>query len=868
MSQINRLCTRSVEFESTQPAEGEESDGRTLEGYGAVFDMPTRINSWEGDFEERISPGAFSKTLSERKPIMQYDHGRDARTGSVPIGAIQELREDPQGLYVKARLFDNPIVEPIRQAIEGGAISGMSFKFNVKRDEWRDGAGQLLRPEELGRLLHNAGDRGPLQRNIKEVQLFEVGPVATPAYAGTSVGVRSLTDDEREALVEEYRKTMDVEDEAVTDEVVVDDAEERGLPMGSKEEVQHSWVKLHHDDATKKSMTPDEKKAMKAKLLAAAVKFDIKLHKDPLPASWKKFNDGKFVKSDEGETDERVMTTESLPGHHMAEGVCAKCGADDDGADCDPSKLTSGLNYPKDTSETKSSESTGAAHEGTPAATRTNDDAAREGTSSKRDTETTPRKAVPMAKSLEELRARLDEISERMQEIGSDETRSLEDAEQTEFDTLDTESTEIERSIEQIEKRAERLKTLASRGSAERGSDRGPAFHKKTEDIYDVAEIRMASNGSEDFAARLRDNAMRAVEAAKFGTKSREEAQGEAARLLDEVDNSNGDLAMRYLVTGSADYERAFTKLLRHGSDVMCTAEERQALVRAQTLGTDANGGFAVPFQLDPTVMLTNAGATNPIRNLARVEQIVGKQWQGVTSAGVSVTRAGETSPTVSDGSFSLAQPVVSTNRVQGFVPFTIEIDLSWNALRSEITRVLVDAKAREEDSFITGDGTGTNPEGILTGASTTVTAGGTAAFAANDIYNLHAAIPPRFENKATFLAHKGIYNKVRQFDTSGGAQLWAHIGDGRPNGLMGYPAAYASAMSNSLATGQKIMVLGDFSNFLIVDRIGMTVELVPHLFDVAGGNNRPTGQRGVYAIWMNNSKTLIPGAFRTLVTG
>jgi len=189
--------------------------------------------------------------------------------------------------------------------------------------------------------------------------------------------------------------------------------------------------------------------------------------------------------------------------------------------------------------------------------------------------------------------------------------------------------------------------------------------------------------------------------------------------------------------------------------------------------------------------MLTNAGATNPIRDLARIEQIVGKQWQGVTSAGTTVTRGTETT-VVGDNSFTLAQPVVNTNRVQGFVPFTIEIDLSWNALRSEITRVLVDAKAREEDSFITGDGTGTNPEGILTGASTTVTAGGTASFAYTDIYNLHAAIPPRFEHNATFLAHKGIYNKVRQFDTSGGSQLWAHIGDGRPNGLMGYPAAYA----------------------------------------------------------------------------
>jgi predicted phage gp36 major capsid-like protein len=42
-----------------------------------------------------------------------------------------------------------------------------------------------------------------------------------------------------------------------------------------------------------------------------------------------------------------------------------------------------------------------------------------------------------------------------------------------------------------------------------------------------------------------------------------------------------------------------------------------------------------------------------------------------------------------------------------------------------------------------------------------------------------------------------------------------------------------------------------------------MTVEMIPHLFGPAG--RRPTGQRGVYAVWMNNSKILVPSAFKRL---
>jgi predicted phage gp36 major capsid-like protein len=34
----------------------------------------------------------------------------------------------------------------------------------------------------------------------------------------------------------------------------------------------------------------------------------------------------------------------------------------------------------------------------------------------------------------------------------------------------------------------------------------------------------------------------------------------------------------------------------------------------------------------------------------------------------------------------------------------------------------------------------------------------------------------------------------------------------------------------------------------------------------VMGPNGRPTGQRGIYAIWRNNAKLLVPNAFRALV--
>jgi HK97 family phage prohead protease len=170
------LLTRAATFEIRAAGD----DGFTLEGYAAVFGATTRIDSWEGTFDERIERGAFAKTLKERSPVIQFDHGHDIATGSVPIAAVNTIREDTKGLWVSARMFDNPRVEPIRQAIAGGAIDGMSFRFRVTREEW-DESGDI-----------------PL-RTIRELELFELGPVVFPAYAATSVGVRSLLADLDEA---------------------------------------------------------------------------------------------------------------------------------------------------------------------------------------------------------------------------------------------------------------------------------------------------------------------------------------------------------------------------------------------------------------------------------------------------------------------------------------------------------------------------------------------------------------------------------------------------------------------------------------------------------------------------------------------
>lgn len=219
---MSEFIERAVDFEplsAEERASSNQGDGKTLEGYAAVFDQDTVINSWEGHFKERMVRGAFRKTLKERVPVCQFDHGHDSRFGNLPIGSFEELKEDKHGLKVRARLFDH--AEPIRQAIEAGAVTGMSFRFKVVRDSWADDKGNPITDRnELMDKLYNAkkGDK-PLQRTIKEVKLMEAGPVVFPAYPQTTVGVRSMTDDQRRSAIEDLTAGFESSDAEILDEL-------------------------------------------------------------------------------------------------------------------------------------------------------------------------------------------------------------------------------------------------------------------------------------------------------------------------------------------------------------------------------------------------------------------------------------------------------------------------------------------------------------------------------------------------------------------------------------------------------------------------------------------------------------------------
>lgn len=79
---------------------------------------------------------------------------------------------------------------------------------------------------------------------------------------------------------------------------------------------------------------------------------------------------------------------------------------------------------------------------------------------------------------------------------------------------------------------------------------------------------------------------------------------------------------------------------------------------------------------------------------------------------------------------------------------------------------------------------------------------------------------------------------------------------------LLGKPVEEMSTMATATTTTTKWAIFGDWKQgYVIGDRLGMTVSIIPHLF---GATNRyPTGQRGFYAFWRNDGRVQVPNALR-----
>ncbi|MGW6120212.1 phage major capsid protein [Nocardia sp. NPDC055165] len=459
-----------------------------------------------------------------------------------------------------------------------------------------------------------------------------------------------------------------------------------------------------------------------------------------------------------------------------------------------------------------------------------------------------------MKKTITELRTKLAEMTSEVAELVTrdDADMSAEDADR--FDYLEQRIPETREQIADIETRIQNIKATAR------------------------DEQRPTARNSEQRSAEY-NAAMRHLDANVKADILRAESASTVERLMGKGNTAARTWTERWAASaGSPEYTRAFAKLAAdpHRGHMLFTPEEAEAFRAVQSLNEEramsvgGSGQYIVPTHLDPAIVLSNGGSNNPLRAISRVVTTTSDSWNGVTSAGATAEWTAEATE-FADGSPTLAPAPIPVHKGDVFVPYSFELEGDGLSFVQQLQGVLADAAEQQNaTAYTTGNGS-TAPKGIITslvasaGSVPLISPTTAETFAAADIYKVQNALPARFSANAKWNAHLATLNSARQFETINGSIKFPELTQNPPM-LLGRPVFENSNMDgvlNAAATESNYNLLyGDFSQFVIVDRVGSTVEIVQHL---VGDNRRPTGQRGMVLWYRTGSDVLVPNAFRLL---
>lgn len=189
----------------TSRATADGGSSPVIEGHGALFNDEAII---AGMFRERILPGAFKESIAQDDIRVAFNHDANfilGRTGA----KTASVNEDAKGLKYTATPPDTQAGRDTVISIKRGDISGSSFQFEIVNPDDEDWDFEQVKQGKL-----------PL-RTIKRAKVWEVGPVAWPAYENTTVSARAI------ATVEAARAELAAAEETTPDPVAAPTIEER-----------------------------------------------------------------------------------------------------------------------------------------------------------------------------------------------------------------------------------------------------------------------------------------------------------------------------------------------------------------------------------------------------------------------------------------------------------------------------------------------------------------------------------------------------------------------------------------------------------------------------------------------------------------
>jgi HK97 family phage prohead protease len=148
-----------------------EDGTHTISGYAVKWEMKSETMGYWTRFKEQFKKGAFSESLTNDDQRALWSHDTSQVLGRTKNGTLR-LSEDDVGLKFELDLPNTTLGNDAFETIKRGDVDGVSFGFSMQKQEWDE------------------SDPDNILRSVVQARLFEISPVAFPAYPDSVVSAR------------------------------------------------------------------------------------------------------------------------------------------------------------------------------------------------------------------------------------------------------------------------------------------------------------------------------------------------------------------------------------------------------------------------------------------------------------------------------------------------------------------------------------------------------------------------------------------------------------------------------------------------------------------------------------------------------
>ena len=387
------------------------------------------------------------------------------------------------------------------------------------------------------------------------------------------------------------------------------------------------------------------------------------------------------------------------------------------------------------------------------------------------------------------------------------------------------------------------------------------SLREKRANLWNEAKAFLDSHRGEDGLISAEDNATYEKMEADVVALGKEIERLERIKALDrEFDMptstplvGNPGSVDRRQGRASDEYKKAFWNLMRGKS----VREARNAL----QVGELSEGGYTVPDEFEHQ-LIEGLEDENIMRPLVHVITTGSGEHKIpiVASHGSGAWIEEEQQIPESDDAFT--QVSLSAHKFATMIRISRELlnDSAFDMAAYIAHEFVRRAGAAEEEAIISGDGSH-KPIGLLhntLGAGVGVTAASSTAITADELIDLQHSIKSGYRRKACWIMNDATIKTIRKLKDGNSQYIWQPgIKEGAPDMLFNQKVLMSNYMP-LVATGNKVILYGDYSYYWLAEREGRTLERLNELYAV-------TDQVGFKMTERLDGRLLLPEAVKCL---